>query len=806
MKKRVNLLLVLLLGIIRAFAQNEQNIWAFGDKAGLDFSSGIPVPVTNNLSQGYEGTASICDGSGQLLFYTNGCWVWNRAHEIMPELTGGVSGVVNPVYPTAYPPMMPYSGSWATQSAAITAVPAHKGLYYIFSLSSSGQLYYSQIDMSLNSGKGGIVSGKKGIPLSGGLMEKLTVVKGCNNIWVLVRSKTANQYRAFEINDTGIVTNPVVSPVGHLPLSWYRCGVIKFSPDGSVVAAACNDPYTLSGGLELYDFDTRTGMLTNARVLDSSRTLGYYYGACFSADGSKLYASTSSFGIGTVMHYGKVRQFDLSLGSLAAVIASNTIVFTDMVNQLDNMGDLKRGKDGKIYFGSGKPAAPYVPYMHRIDAPNAAGTGCAVVPYALAMPGGLWSERGLPNDIALAPAPDTTGTTRIVPVCFRDSVRISADSGRHYLWSDGSRSRSITVSHDGSYLVRYINLNCAYAIDTYRVVFYHVPKTGTNGFSCIGQKQGVAWCGALSADTATVRYIWKNAAGLTLQQHFSALGDTIKGLDTGAYSVRVISPGGCDTTLFVRIGALPVPIVTVSADTNGCLGVPLSFSGSTDAPVWKWIFEKGYTSGQLSVWRTYTDTGSFVAAFTATSIEGCSDTAILHIAIRSFDLHLVADKELVNQNEWVTLQTSAAEPYTVLSWLPSGLITDPTAKAQALSLDTTQTIIVIGRSELSGCIGTDSIMIAVTPSVLTPNAFTPNGDGLNDRFRPVASGYIFVRQFEVYNRYGQMVYAASGSHIDGWDGTFNGKPMELGTYYYLINIETAENKTIMLKGDVILIR
>ena len=99
---------------------------------------------------------------------------------------------------------------------------------------------------------------------------------------------------------------------------------------------------------------------------DSSSTKGYYYGACFSPDGTKLYASTSSFGIGSTMYYGKVRQFNLSLTSLPAIIASNTIVFNDLVNQLDNLGDLKRGKNGKIYFGSGKTTQPY---LHRIDIP-----------------------------------------------------------------------------------------------------------------------------------------------------------------------------------------------------------------------------------------------------------------------------------------------------------------------------------------------------------------------------------------------------------------------------------------------------
>lgn len=89
-----------------------------------------------------------------------------------------------------------------------------------------------------------------------------------------------------------------------------------------------------------------------------------------------------------------------------------------------------------------------------------------------------------------------------------------------------------------------------------------------------------------------------------------------------------------------------------------------------------------------------------------------------------------------------------------------------------------------------------------------PDAFTPNGDGRNDRFRPRASGdQIFIRHFEVYNRWGQLVWKGYGQGaVDGWDGMFGGKPADIGTYFYVIDIETPSGGTIAQKGDVILIR
>ena len=785
------------------WGQGEQNVWAFGDKAGLDFNTTTPSPVTNNLAPCFEGCASICNAAGQLLFYTNGWWVWNRYHEIMPELTGGVTGIINPIYPTAYPPMIPFLGGAATQPAAITNVPAQPGRYYIFSLTTTGQLYYTMIDMSMNAGKGGIVTGKKSIGIATDLYEKLTVINGCNNIWIMTRSKIANEYRAFEVNDTGIVTTPVISNVGLLPLTWYRCGVIKFSADGTKMAAATNNPDTRSGGLELYNFDALTGKLSNAKLLDSSTTKGYYYGACFSPDNTKLYASTSSFAYNSVFYYGKVRQFNLSLLTLPAIVASNTIVYTDNVYLPDNIGDLKRGKDNKIYFGSGKANAAT---MHRIALPNSAGLACAITPNAIIMPYGLRSERGLPNDVAVLPAPDTVGTKHNISVCFRDSVALTADTGKRYNWSNVSTGRRITVTQTGSYVVRYINTTCQYVKDTYAVHFYRLPSVTSSGYSCAGKKQGTAWIKPKSGDTSTFLYTWKDAGGNLLRQRWSNKGDTLKGLDSGSYFVQITTASGCDTTLRTTILSVPTPVVAMVADSAGCVDAPLFFTGTTDAPIWKWQFGDYTSSSELNPQHSYAQTGSYTARFIATNIEGCSDTATKTITIRGLDMRLAADKKLVNMGEWVHLQSAASEPYTVIAWEPAHLFPDQTAIRQTVVMDTTQTFVVTGRSAY-GCIAKASVLVEVTPKVFMPNAFSPNNDGVNDRFRPVSTGYIFVRNFEVYNRFGQKVYWGYGTKaLEGWDGAFGGQLQDIGTFFYQIDIETKEGSTIALKGDVILIR
>ena len=86
----------------------------------------------------------------------------------------------------------------------------------------------------------------------------------------------------------------------------------------------------------------------------------------------------------------------------------------------------------------------------------------------------------------------------------------------------------------------------------------------------------------------------------------------------------------------------------------------------------------------------------------------------------------------------------------------------------------------------NSCVSQDSIKISVLESLLdVPNAFTPNGDGINDEFRVVFKS-IKTYKITIFNRWGQVVYQ-SNDPSKGWDGRIGGKPAAMGTYYYIID-------------------
>ena len=121
------------------------NIWYFGNKAGLDFNP-LPenpvVPITNPVMNAPEGTATISDRNGQVIFFTDGDKVWNRTNVEIATGIGGDPG--------------------SSQSSIIIPVPGDETLYYIFTTqevhgTNTYELRYSLFDLKMNGGTGGLV-------------------------------------------------------------------------------------------------------------------------------------------------------------------------------------------------------------------------------------------------------------------------------------------------------------------------------------------------------------------------------------------------------------------------------------------------------------------------------------------------------------------------------------------------------------------------------------------------------------------------------------------------------------------------
>jgi gliding motility-associated-like protein len=91
------------------------------------------------------------------------------------------------------------------------------------------------------------------------------------------------------------------------------------------------------------------------------------------------------------------------------------------------------------------------------------------------------------------------------------------------------------------------------------------------------------------------------------------------------------------------------------------------------------------------------------------------------------------------------------------------------------------------------------------PQIFVPTAFTPNGDGKNDLFRPIPVGISRFDYFRVYNRWGQLVYSSTNLEL-GWDGKIQGRDQGSNTYVWMVKGVDFTGKEVFAKGTVTLIR
>ncbi len=770
MKKNLTLIAFLLYCCTCFSQQYDYNqVWAFGDSAGINFNTSPPSAITTSIP-GYEGVASVSDQAGQLLFYTEGRSVWSRNHVLMPNGTG----------------LMPNAlAATTTQQAAIINIPGSASQYYIFSLNdNNGQfLYYSRVDMNLNGGFGDVIAGQKAIMIDSSLTEKMTVVPGNNcDTWLLVRSR-AGVYKAYHITASGFNTTPVLSAVGNSPNNAYSYGYLVASRNRLKIAAG------VWYGAELCDFDPNTGLVSNPVHLPSGPSNTDYYGLCFSPDDSKLYGI--SIGVG-------VNQFDLSQPTTAAIIASLTNITTDFAR------GIRLASDGKIYFPQEVTTT-----MRSIEAPNLAGAACQYNSNALQLVPGTLNMIGLPNYNAIVYR-DSVRTRYVRHLCD-GSVQLSPfNSGIDYLWENGTTNPQRTVTLPGTYVLRY-HLICSFFSDTFRVLPEPVfPVISQVTPSCTGQQTGKIVLGQQNGDTTTYRYTWYDNGGNILQQNISANGSQLYPATNGNYQVHISTADGCDTMISITVPGIAAPVANFDAGPKFCAGEPIRFGNTTGGPAdqFYWDFGDQGHSTVIHPEHTYAVPGDYTVMLIAAN-SSCSDTLFRDLSIYSFDLSLTVDKPVVDFKESFTLQTSAPESYSIISWMPQSLFPDQQALAQTRQGDTTLTYIVTGQSLAHQCTDTASLLVLVNPFINFPSAFSPNGDGLNDYFSPVVWGSDpGIKRFAVYDRWGKKVWSATGQQaLKGWDGSYpGGAKADLGTYYWYLELTVPFRGQHKFKGDVTLMK
>jgi gliding motility-associated-like protein len=371
----------------------------------------------------------------------------------------------------------------------------------------------------------------------------------------------------------------------------------------------------------------------------------------------------------------------------------------------------------------------------------------------------------------LVSIPDTT-------ICRGQSVKLDAYvNGAQYLWSNGSTASSILVSTQEQFWVKVMKAGCI-TIDTVKVSVNPPPDISLSRDTAICPDQAVM--------------LTVNSNGGRIRWQTGETGNSIVVNQPGAYWVAV-SRDNCVVKDTVNVRLKPALKLDLGPDRNICPGATITLNGTNpDAISYLW------NDGDPNPVKQVSQSGKYKLAVMDKYCQRVY-TASVNVNTTGLPVINLGRDTTLCVGETLTLRAEGGG-ITSARW------DDGTyGPTRTVSSAGTYTVTV------SNDCGTanDDITVSVVqcePKPVVPNAFSPNGDGRNDVFRPVVRGQMFDYQLRIFNRWGELIFLSEDAH-KGWDGKYKGVPVEVGTYVWWLSYKKVPGGPInVLKGEVTVIR
>jgi gliding motility-associated-like protein len=182
--------------------------------------------------------------------------------------------------------------------------------------------------------------------------------------------------------------------------------------------------------------------------------------------------------------------------------------------------------------------------------------------------------------------------------------------------------------------------------------------------------------------------------------------------------------------------------------------------------------------------------GTYTVSLTVADDAGCiSTSATKDVIVNMKPVIEAGPSVVVAAGEKVTFKATASNTTNVqFRWSPASLLDDASTLTPSYIATHDQTFVLTATTVETTCTATDELTVEILRPVKVPNAFSPNGDGINDNWQITNLSDYEKASVQVYNRYGQTVYKSSGYSVP-WDGKMNGNPLPVGTYYYIIEFK-----------------
>ena len=391
--------------------------------------------------------------------------------------------------------------------------------------------------------------------------------------------------------------------------------------------------------------------------------------------------------------------------------------------------------------------------------PSTAATGSTTY-YVSQTQNGCESSRASIT-VTVNPTP-TAMASNTGPYCTSGTISLSASGGTSYSWSGPNGYTGTGASP------------VPFSAATYGAGTYAVTVTDAN--TCTA----TAGTNVVVASTITIPVSQSVCSGQSIIFNGQNLSTA------GIYNDTLTSVSGCDSIIILTLTVIPTS--SSSINQTICGGTNFVFNGQS-----------------LTASGTYYDT--------LTNAAGCDSIIILTLnvppkPVAEFSIQPVGDSVELGTNITVTNTSANADS---VQWLLNNQVTSlPPGNTLPIS-DTGLYCISLIAANTAGCKDTSAqqcinIYSTGPQNYYMPNAFTPNGDGINDFISVYGNKVqIIYLSIQIYDRWGEKIFESLDADFK-WDGTYKGTPEPAGIYVYVLNITFRSGPSIHNRGGITLIR
>lgn len=368
-----------------------------------------------------------------------------------------------------------------------------------------------------------------------------------------------------------------------------------------------------------------------------------------------------------------------------------------------------------------------------------------------------------------------------------------------YLWSNSLTDSNLTALAANTYFATVTDANGCQEFDTV-TVNQPAPMTINDSVvnvSCFGYSDGRILA-TVSGGTPTYSFVWSNSDNTPIADNLSA----------GIYSVTVTDRNNCMDSLNGISVSQPSPVLIDNVDiVPPCAGEPTGsvlLESSGGALPHEYTLDSTLTQSSSN----FTGIAEGIHQIVVEDQNGCyADTTLTVVPYDSVHVAFDSSEIEINLGQEVTLAPvvqPASQNYTYI-WEPaSGLSCTNCLTPVASPLITTPYQITV--FDEHGCRYPEQIIVNVTNElvVLVPNAFSPNGDGVNDVLN-VYGISLASCTFQVFNRWGEKLFETE-SLTEGWDGSYRGKKAQPGVYVYFVDAVFNDGQQKQIKGSTTILQ